>query len=275
MHMPDALVSAPVGIAFGAAAAGLVIHSARAAAKKPAAQTAATRTVATMGVLGAFVFGAQMLNCAIPGVEASGHLAGGFLLAVLLGAHRAFLVMASVLLVQAGLGDGGLLAYGANLFNLGFVPCLVVYPLLRKFIDAAPGVGRVAMLAFAGGFLSLMAGAVGMAAQTALSGTLPFTAFAPILLAIHIPIGVFDGLATALIVILARHASPEWLRPTAAVPSAPRRLALSAFLVAAVAMIGLFAAGVASEKPDGLEWSVERVAAVDAPEQSDAGAKVG
>jgi len=60
------------------------------------------------------------------------------LLAILLGPHAAFLSMASVLVVQ-GLffADGGLLAMGANIFNMGFLPCYVVYPLLYRPLAAA------------------------------------------------------------------------------------------------------------------------------------------
>ena len=69
------------------------------------------RRVPLMGVLGAFIFAAQMINFAIPGTGSSGHLGGGIMLAILLGPHAAFLVIASVLVVQAlCFADGGLLA---------------------------------------------------------------------------------------------------------------------------------------------------------------------
>ena len=84
------------------------------------------RRVPLMGVLGAFVFAAQMVNFAIPGTGSSGHLGGGLLLAILLGPRAAFIVIASVLIVQAlFFADGGLLALGCNVFNLGFFPAFV------------------------------------------------------------------------------------------------------------------------------------------------------
>ena len=91
------------------------------------------RRVPLMGMLGAFVFAAQMVNFSIPGTGSSGHLGGGLLLAILLGPHAALVVIASVLTVQAlFFADGGLLALGANLFNLGVLPCFVVYPLVYR-----------------------------------------------------------------------------------------------------------------------------------------------
>ena len=93
-----------------------------------------------MGVAGAFVFAAQMLNFTIPGTGSSGHLGGALILAILLGPEAAFLVMASVLTVQAlFFADGGLLALGCNIFNLGFFPAFVAYPLVyRRIVGDGP-----------------------------------------------------------------------------------------------------------------------------------------
>ena len=86
-----------------------------------------------MGVLGAFVFAAQMINFTIPATGSSGHLGGGLILAILLGPYAAFLVIASVLTVQAlFFADGGLLALGCNIFNLGILPAFVAYPFIYR-----------------------------------------------------------------------------------------------------------------------------------------------
>ena len=121
MHMADALLSPGVGLAmWGVAAAAL------AGASRRLRQRADDRLVPLMGMLGAFVFAAQMINFTIPATGSSGHLGGGLLLAILLGPHAAFVVIASVVTVQAlFFADGGLLALGANLFNLGVLPCFL------------------------------------------------------------------------------------------------------------------------------------------------------
>jgi cobalt/nickel transport system permease protein len=91
--------------------------------------------VPMMGVLGAFIFAAQMINFSIPGTGSSGHLGGGLILTVLLGPYAAFIVIASVLTVQAlFFADGGLLALGCNIFNLGVFPAFVAYPLIYRII---------------------------------------------------------------------------------------------------------------------------------------------
>jgi len=82
-----------------------------------------------MGVLGAFIFAAQMINFTIPGMGSSGHLGGGMILAIILGPHAAFLVMASVLTVQAlFFADGGLLALAAISGTSGSIPAILFIP---------------------------------------------------------------------------------------------------------------------------------------------------
>src|SRR4030042_511376 len=108
MHMADALISPAVGTTMCVVSAGLIAYSC-----KKVKDTADDRKVPLMGVLGAFIFAAQMINFSIPATGSSGHLGGGMILSILLGPYAAFLVMASVLVVQAlFFGDGGLLALG-------------------------------------------------------------------------------------------------------------------------------------------------------------------
>ena len=130
MHMADALLSPTMGGIMWAASAVTTAYSARKAQNQ-----LDDKKIPLMGVLGAFVFAAQMINFAIPGTGSSGHLGGGLLLAIILGPHAAFLVLSSVLFVQAlFFADGGLLALGCNIFNLGFFPCFIAYPFIYKNI---------------------------------------------------------------------------------------------------------------------------------------------
>src|SRR5512138_2943361 len=127
MHMADALLSPAVGGTMWAVSAGTIAWC-----STKVRTGLDEKRVPLMGVLGAFLFAAQMINFSIPGTGSSGHLGGGLLLAVLLGPHAAFLVMASVVAVQALLfGDGGLLALGCNAVNLGLLPAFVALPLFR------------------------------------------------------------------------------------------------------------------------------------------------
>lgn len=260
MHMADALLSPAVGATMWLASGAALAFSAR----RLRAQ-ADDRMVPLMGVLGAFVFAAQMINFAIPATGSSGHLGGGLLLSILLGPHAALIVTASVLTVQAlFFADGGLLALGANIFNLGVLPCFVAYPLVyRPIAGDGASATRVTVGAVAAALVGLQLGALGVVLQTVASGisSLPLSTFMLLMLPIHLAIGLVEGLATAAIVLFIRRARPDLL--TTGRSAAASRGTLKP-LLAALGAAAVFTGGTlswfASSQPDGLEWSIERAA---------------
>ncbi len=254
MHVSDALLSPAVGLGFHAASAGLLGVTARRAAREEGYE----RRLPLMGVLGAFVFAAQMVTFAVPGTGSSGHLAGGLLLAILLGPSAAFLVMASVLTVQAlFFADGGLLALGCNVFNLGFWPSFVGIALYRRIVRLAPGRGGVTVGAVAGAVVALELGALGVAVQTALSGraAVPLRELALLMAGVHLPVAVAEGLLTAGVVRLLSRAAPDRVEAARAA-----RVPALAALGGIALFTGTVAASFASTRPDGLAWSLARVA---------------
>ena len=260
MHMSDALVSPAVGGAMWVAAAAVGSHAARQVERHGGEDE---RRLPLMGVLGAFVFAAQMVNFTIPGTGSSGHLAGGLLLAILVGPHAAFVVMSSVLAVQAlFFADGGLLALGCNVVNMGLFTSYLVYPLVwQPLAGDGRSRRRVFIASIAAGVLALQLGALGVVLETMTSGvtTLPFRPFALLMQSIHLAIGVVEGLVTALIVLALREARPE-LAPARATG---RRVV--ATLAAAAALTGGAFSWFASTRPDGLEWATARAAGEGAP----------
>jgi cobalt/nickel transport system permease protein len=253
MHMADALLSPTVGATMWAAAAGTMVYCSHKLKNR-----LEDGRIPIMGVMGAFVFAAQMINFTIPGTGSSGHLGGGLLLAILLGPHGAFLVIASVLTVQAlFFADGGLLALGCNIFNLGMFPCFIAYPLIyKKIVGIHPGPGRLIGGSLLAAIVGLQLGALGVVLETTLSGIseLPFTSF----LLLMQPI---EGLVTAGVITFIWNAQPEILNRTAADQSL-EQLPLGkilAMLVLATVITGGFLAWFASEHPDGLEWSMLHV----------------
>ena len=258
MHMADALVSPAVGGLFWIASGYLTAKSSVVLKKR-----GETGDTALMGVLAAFVFASQMINFAIPGTGSSGHIAGGLLLAILLGPERAFLSMVSILAVQAlFFADGGLLAMGCNIFNMAFFSCFVAYPLIYKKITAkAEGDRGVFLGAATASTAGLLMGAFFVVLQTTLSGitSLPFGSFILLMLPIHFAIGVVEGIATALVVIYVRARMPEvFAEKSPAGRMSDMRRAVTTFAVLAI-IVGGFFAWYASSSPDGLEWSLEGI----------------
>ncbi|HAX61025.1 MAG TPA: cobalamin biosynthesis protein CbiM [Elusimicrobia bacterium] len=257
MHMADALISPAVGGTMWAVSAVLIGYSC-----KKIKEEADDRKIPLMGVLGAFIFAAQMINFTIPATGSSGHLGGGMILSILLGPAAAFLVMASVLLVQAlFFADGGLLALGCNIFNLGFFTCFIAYPLVYKKIAGSNLSSKRIMLgATIAGIIGLQLGAFGVVLETVFSGIseLPFGVFVMMMQPIHLGIGIVEGLVTSLVVVFVLKARPEILN--AAGQSAPlgdvniKKVIL--YLILAAAVIGGALSWFASANPDGLEWAM-------------------
>ena len=220
--------------------------------------------VPLMAVMGAFVFAAQMINFSIPGTGSSGHLGGGLILAILLGPYAALLVIASVLAVQAlFFADGGLLALGCNIFNLGVFPLFVAYPCIYRPIAGKHFHGkRAALAAVLAAIVGLQFGAFAVVLETTCSGisALPFRSFVLLMQPIHLAIGVAEGLATTALVGFLAHARPEALL-TLPEPAAGRRTLRPVILglLAAAVVLGGAISWFASTHPDGLEWSIARV----------------
>ncbi len=257
MHMADALVSPAVGGTLWAVSAGAVAH-----ASARLQQEADTRKAPLMGVMGAFLFAAQMINFTIPATGSSGHLGGGLLLAVLLGPQAALLVITSVLMVQAlFFADGGLLALGCNIFNMGVIPAYLVYPLVyRPLAGSYPTTGRRNIAIMVAALIALQLGPFSVVLETVASGitALPFSTFLRLMQPIHLAIGLVEGAVTAAVVSFVLQARPDMrLDAIGKTNGSLRGLAL-AFLVAALLIGGGFSL-LASKNPDGLEWAMQKI----------------
>jgi len=257
MHMADALISPAVGGTLWVVAGSLIAFCAR-----KVNQAMQDHLVPLMGVMGAFVFAAQMINFSIPGTGSSGHLGGGLMLAILLGPYAAFLVIASVLTVQAFFfADGGLLALGCNIFNLGFFPAFLVYPLYRAIAQGQHATPRAWAAAIVSAVVGLQMGAFFVVLETTASGIseLPFGTFVLMMLPIHLAIGVVEGLATATVVSFVARARPEILPTAPETGAAIHVRPVLIGLVVAAAITGGVISWFASAHPDGLEWSIAKV----------------
>jgi cobalt/nickel transport system permease protein len=265
MHMADALLSPAVGGTMWVVSGGAIAYCSSKVRKG-----LDDRKVPLMGVLGAFLFAAQMINFTIPATGSSGHLGGGLLLSILLGPYAAFLTISSVLMVQAlFFADGGLLALGCNIFNMGFIPAFLVYPLVyKKIAGPAPGRTRLVAATMISAIIGLQLGPLAVVLETVFSGisALPFSAFLLLMQPIHLAIGVVEGVATVAIVTFVHRARPEIIQEalgTRPMGKRPLRTVLVAFLAAALLTGGILS-GFASKNPDGLEWAIAGVTGAEA-----------
>jgi cobalt/nickel transport system permease protein len=260
--MADALLSPTVGVGFLAASGGVLAYSA-----KRVKDEADDRKIPLMGVLGAFVFAAQMINFTIPGTGSSGHIGGGMLLAMLLGPYGGFVTITSVLIVQALIfADGGILALGTNIWNLGFYPCLLGWWVYRMIVGKNPTYARLSIAAMVGILVALEMGALSVAVQTVLSGKseLPLGRFSALMLGIHFPIAVVEGFVTLGVVNFVYRIRPQVVRDSLGIGQAferdePSYKPLLGVVLVSTLLIGGVFAWFASSLPDGLEWSVQKI----------------
>ena len=122
MHIPDHYLSPQTcAVMTAAVAPAWVVSIKRIRLDLP------LNKISLMGVGAAFSFLGMMFNIPLPG-GTTGHAVGGTLIALLLGPYAACISVSMALLLQALLfGDGGILAFGANCFNMAFVLPFVGY----------------------------------------------------------------------------------------------------------------------------------------------------
>jgi cobalt/nickel transport system permease protein len=260
--MADALISPEVGGSMWAISGGALLWSSR-----KLKNGFDDFKVPLMGVMGAFIFAAQMINFSIPGTGSSGHICGSLLLAVLLGPYAALVVISSVLLVQALIfADGGLLALGCNIFNMGVIPALIAYPVIYSPIagktSSAP---RLWFGSVTASVIGLQLGASGVVTETWISGVseLPFNNFILLMLPIHLAIGFIEGIITASVLTFIKNLRPQLVSPLPPNSLIPQKRVSLKTTLAIISIAALVIAGgiswFASENPDGLEWASERV----------------
>jgi cobalt/nickel transport system permease protein len=126
VHIPDGYLSPATCATFGAA----MVPSWYAAAKR-VGKTVKSRYVPLLAIGAAFSFLIMMFNVPIPD-GTTAHAVGATLIAILLGPWAAVVAVSTALLIQAlFFGDGGVLAFGANCFNMAFVMPFVGYYVYR------------------------------------------------------------------------------------------------------------------------------------------------
>jgi cobalt/nickel transport system permease protein len=254
MHIPDGFIDGKTAVtaaALAAAGVGLALRQVR--KKLP------PRRVPLLGLAAAFLFAAQMVNFPVAG-GTSGHLVGGVLIAALLGPGAAIVVLTTVLIVQCFLfADGGVLALGANIFNMAILGAAGGYALYRLVCHWLPGPrGQVTAIVFAS-WCSTVVASISCAGQLAWSGTVAWPAAFAAMASVHMLIGIGEGLISALVFIAIQRVRPD-LASEMNAASQPRPLKefVRYGLLAALGL-AVFVAPFACGWPDGLDAAAAKL----------------
>jgi len=250
MHIPDGFLSLAVSVTLWIVSIILV-----GIALWQAEKELGSLQVPLMGVLAAVIFAGQMLNFQVAG-GTSGHLMGAALATILLGPWSAIVVMTAVVATQALIfQDGGLLALGANIFNMGVVGVAVSYAVYRVVMRLARGQSwGVFVGAAVAAWLSIVVASLACAIQLSLSGTSPANVSIPAMGGIHMLIGLGEALITLGAVAFVYVVRRDLLKPGEARPAGGRAVLVGGLVIAALLAI---LSPLASAFPDGLEWVAE------------------
>jgi cobalt/nickel transport system permease protein len=189
-------------------------------------QTMNARSVPLISLMAAFSFVIMMFNIPLPG-GTTGHAVGAALAAIVLGPEIAAIAISIALIIQAFFfGDGGILAIGANCFNMGVVMPYVASAVYQSFAKGTQTSSpRRLVGAAVGGWLGLTAAAFFTAVEfglqpllfTAADGTplyapYPLPVSLPAMLIPHMVVAsTVEGMMTALIVLYLQRSNAQVL----------------------------------------------------------------
>ncbi len=247
LHIPDGFLNLVISLLFWvitAATVGVAVSKTN--------KSLGEKQVPLMGIMAAFIFAAQMLNFPVMG-GTSGHFLGGALAAIVLGPWASVLVMTAVIALQGLLfQDGGLLAMGANIFNMGLLTAMIGYGLYRSVLNQSRGI----RLAVAGGaaWLAVIAAALMTSLQLWLSGAAQLQIVIPAMLGVHVLIGLGEAVVTVAALAFIEQTRPDLLNEKAVTEKGGKGWV---FVGVIVSLLAVLLSPLASADPDGLERVAE------------------
>lgn len=231
------------------------------------------RLAPLLAVGAAFSFVVMMFNIPVPG-GTTGHAVGGTLIAIIIGPWAAVIALTVALVIQAVFfGDGGILAIGANCFNIALALPLSGYYVYRLVAAGAPAAsGRRWLAAAAGGFvgvnvsafltaveIGIQPGLFHTAAGVALYSPYTLSQTLPAMMLAHLTvIGFIEAAITSLTLAYLTRTNPSLLGAGAAVSTAPSGTAglrLKPLLIGLALIIVFVPLGLLASTTAWGEWS--------------------
>jgi cobalt/nickel transport system permease protein len=274
MHIPENYLSPATCAVMTVAMVPVWVH----AVKKIKVELPKEK-IPLVGVGAAFSFLAMMFNVPLVG-GTTGHAVGGTLIALLFGPNAACIAVSVALLLQAVIfGDGGILAFGANCFNMAFVLPYIGYYIytfiVKRFASGQekPGVHYIA--AVIGSYIGMNAAAFCASVEFGIQPLL-FTdsvgnaLYCPYDLSVSIPAmmiphlavaGVVEAAFTVAVFAFVRKTAPDLIFENIRAGRETNKKPIPVFALVAVLIVatplGLLATGTAWG-----EWGADEIAEV-------------
>ncbi len=264
MHIPENYLSPSTCAVMTAAMVPVWVHSIRKVKKELPKEK-----VSMIGVGAAFSFVAMMFNLPLPG-GTTGHAVGGTLIAILLGPEAACIAVSVALLIQAVLfGDGGILSFGANCFNMAFVLPFLGYAIYKALTKGEVTTKRRLFAAGLGAYVGINAAAFCAAVEFGIQPALFHDAagqalYCPYGLSIAIPammaghltiFGLAEIIFTVGVLAFVMRTSPSMLADTSSCKSETKPLFALLSVLIVLVPLGLLAEGTAWG-----EWGADEIA---------------
>lgn len=261
MHIPDNYLSPSTCAVLGAA----MLPVWRRAASK-VKEEVTKKKMPLLGIGAAFSFMIMMFNLPLPG-GTTGHAVGAALIAILLGPYSAVIAVTIALAIQAlFFGDGGILAFGANTFNMAFIMPFTAYYIFRFINDRFKGSKKEYFAAFIAGYISLNIAALLTAIEFGIQPLLfkgadgmplycpyPIAVSIPAMLIPHLLVaGLIEGFVTAGVYAYVKRLSPDIIYEGSKIEFKPLYALILAMVI--LSPIGLLATGTAWG-----EWGFEEI----------------
>ena len=226
------------------------------------------KLVPYIGVLAAVIFAFQFVNYPVPG-GTSGHLIGGTLIAIILGPWASVIILFLVLVVQSLFGDGGILAMGANAFNMGIIGGIVGFYIVVFIVKILNKTSirkelKVSIATAIGAYISIILAAFICAIELGVSGAVPYGIAIPAMVYWHLLIGIGEAIISSLIIFYIYRVKPDLITTEPIMMNKVILINISKYkrpITSTLAVTGLlmlmiavgFTIGILSGAPDGLE----------------------
>jgi len=219
-----------------------------------------------LGIGAAFSFLGMMFNIPLPG-GTTGHAVGGTLIAILTGSPSAGCIAVTIaLLIQALLfGDGGILAFGANCFNMAFILPFLGFAIYKLIWEKT---GKRKLAAGIGSYIGINAAAFCAAIEFGIQPLLfknvagqalycpyPLSVSIPAMMVGHITLfGLAEIVLTVVVLAFVEKVSP------AALDNVPEKSSFKPLYILIGALIVLTPIGLLATGTAWGEWGVDEMA---------------
>ncbi|MBM3708424.1 MAG: cobalamin biosynthesis protein CbiM [Actinobacteria bacterium] len=204
MHIPDGFVDLKTAVTTGVLSTSVIAASIYSVKKIFKA-----KVIAMMGIMAALIFALQMINFTIPG-GTSGHLLGGALVAIVLGPFAGAIVLSVVLIVQALVFmDGGVVALGANIFNMAIAGVLVAYLIYFMFKKISKKRWVFYLSVVLASWFSVVFASFLAALELGISGTYGMAVTLKAMVLVHMVIGVGEAIITTAVIAFIDRIRPD------------------------------------------------------------------